>query len=318
MASLKYMQENHKKFQADLLVIFEKQDELVKLVKQCVENCDNLAKATRKDMATMTQSLKNVLEEDAMVQERFKTHDEKIENLELELTKVDSYQTNTELREVKSQIAVMSVSLNSIRSEMEELLVMKEALHNDTATIEKSWNSGPLAAIPQVGPVFPSVHDICNELKQRERKQNNLVVFGLNECNRDAEIIQELVTTVGILSEVNSTFRIGKEMEGKPRPLVICFATKQGRDQLYSNLRNLRGRDKWNKVSVVPDLTKLQYMEERKIYQQLLEEVTKKNEESEEGDGLWKVVGKRGTKRIVKHPREMSLRPFHPGESLLQ
>ena len=127
-----------------------------------------------------------------------------------------------------------------------------------------------------------------------------------------------MVTTVGILSEVNSTFRIGKEMEGKPRPLVICFATKQGRDQLYSNLRNLRGRDKWNKVSVVPDLTKLQYMEERKIYQQLLEEVTKKNEESEEGDGLWKVVGKRGTKRIVKHPREMSLRPFHPGESLLQ
>ena len=64
MASLKYMQENHKKFQTDLLVIFEKQDELVKLVKQCVENCDNLAKATRKDMATMTQSLKNLLEED--------------------------------------------------------------------------------------------------------------------------------------------------------------------------------------------------------------------------------------------------------------
>ena len=65
-------------------------------------------------------------------------------------------------------------------------------------------------------------------------------------------------------------------------------------------------------------MSKHYHMEEKKIYQQLLEEATKKNEESEEGDGLWKVVGKRGTKRIVKYPREMSLRPFRPGESLLQ
>ena len=68
---------------------------------------------------------------------------------------------------------------------------------------------------------------------------------------------------------------------------------------MYRNLRNLRGQDKWNKVSVVPDLTKFQYMEEMKIYQQLLEEATKKNEESEEGNGLWKVIRRRGNKQIV-------------------
>ena len=163
-------------------------------------------------------------------------------------------------------------------------------LHNETATIREPLNSGPLATTPQIGSV-PSVHAICNELGQREMKQNNLVVFGLSESNRDVETIQELVTTVGTHSEISSTFCVGQEMEGRPRPLVICFATKQGRDQLYSNLRNLRGRDRWNKVSVVPDLTKLQYMEEKKIYQLLLEEATKRNEESEEGNGLWKVIG---------------------------
>ena len=114
------------------------------------------------------------------------------------------------------------------------------------------------------------------------------------------ETVQELVTTVGTYSEISSTFRVGQKMEGRPRPLVVCFATKQGRDHLYSNLRNLRGRVRWNKVSVVPDLTKLQYMEERRIYLQLLEEATKRNDESEEGNGLWKVIGSRGSKRIVK------------------
>ena len=134
----------------------------------------------------------------------------------------------------------MLVSLNCIRSEMDELLYIKEVLHNDTATIREPLNSGPLATTPQIGSV-PSVHAICNELRQRERKQNNLVVFGLSESNRDVETIQELVTTVGTLSEIKSTFCVGKGMEGRPRLFIICFATKQGRDQLYSNLRNLRG-----------------------------------------------------------------------------
>ena len=279
------------KVQADLKLCIEKQDELAKVMKQCIEDCENLATAYYEIKANTAQPLKVVEEE------RLQLQDDKIDMLSKQLNKVNSFfGVNGELMEVKSEIAVMSVSLDSVRSEMEELLAIKE--------------SAALAS--------PPVQAICNELKQRERKQNNLVVFGLNEDNRDGEIIQELVTTVGTLSKVNSIFRIGEEKEGKPRPLVICFATKQGRDQLYSNLRNLKGRDKWNKVSVVPDLTKLQCVEEKKIYQQLLEEVTKKNEESEEGDGLWKVVGKRGTKRIVKHPREMALRPLHPGESLLQ
>ena len=235
----------------------------------------------------------------ARVQEKVTVQDEKIEKLEIELTKVDSYQTNKELNDIKSQIATMLVSLNCLRSEMDDLLHIKEALHNDTATSREPLDAWPLATTPQIG-FAPSVHAICNELRQREKKLNNLVVFGLSESNHDVETIQELVTTVGTYSEISSTFRVGQEMEGRPRPLVICFATKQGRDHLYSNLRNLRGRVRWNKVSVVPDLTKLQYMEERRIYLQLLEEATKRNDESEEGNGLWKVIGSRGSKRIVK------------------
>ena len=65
---------------------------MIKLVKQYIGNCEDLAKANRVDMAASTQSLKTVLEEDALIQEKVKVQDEKIEKLEIELTKVDSYQ----------------------------------------------------------------------------------------------------------------------------------------------------------------------------------------------------------------------------------
>ena len=80
MSAIKRIQEDHKKFQADLLACFGKQEELIKL-----------AKANREDMAASTQSLKTALEEDGLIQEKVTVQDEKIEKLEIELTKVDSH-----------------------------------------------------------------------------------------------------------------------------------------------------------------------------------------------------------------------------------
>ena len=177
MSSLRQMD----KVQADLKLCIEKQDELAKVMKQCVEDCENLATAYYEIKANTAQPLKVVEEE------RFQLQDDKIDVLSKQLNNLDSFRANAsgELREVKSQIAAMSVNLGSTRSEMEELLAIKES-----------------AALTS-----PPVQVICNELKQRERKQNNLVVFGLNEGNHDGETIQELVTTVGTQSKVNSYWR---------------------------------------------------------------------------------------------------------------
>ena len=78
MSAIKRIQEDHKKFQADLLACFENQEELIKLVKQCIGNCEDLAKANREDMAASIRSLKTVLEEDALIQEKVTVQDEKI------------------------------------------------------------------------------------------------------------------------------------------------------------------------------------------------------------------------------------------------
>ena len=48
-----------------------------------------------------------------------------------------------------------------------------------------------------------------NQFLEFMKKQQNLVVFGLPEANSDAEDIQQLISDIGALSTVDSSFRVG-------------------------------------------------------------------------------------------------------------
>ena len=64
-------------------------------------------------------------------------------------------------------------------------------------------------------------------------------------------------------------------------------------------MKNLKGQEKWNKISVSPDLTKMQCMEDKKLFIILSDKAKERNEASNARDGIWKVIGRRGNKRLV-------------------
>ena len=107
-----------------------------------------------------------------------------------------------------------------------------------------------------------------------------------------------LVRDVGVVANVNSVYCVGATVENRPRPLVVQFATDPDQDQVNNNLQNLKGQTRWNQISVVPDMTKLQCTQEKIIYKQLLEEIKQKNEENTQ-NGIWKIVGSRGNRRTT-------------------
>ena len=125
------------------------------------------------------------------------------------------------------------------------------------------------------------------------------MVFGLTESITDTETAQQLVSDIGSLSRISSSFRVGKVVEGKFRPLIIRFTSKHDRDDVYDRLKNLKGQSRWNSVSVTLDLTKMQCTEEKQIYNLLAKKVQDKNEVIDVSEGFWKVIGGRGKKRIV-------------------
>ena len=142
-----------------------------------------------------------------------------------------------------------------------------------------------------------SLNNICNELHLQ--KQRNLVLFGLQESNNDLEVTEALVQDVGVVANISAVNRVGGGVvENRPRTLVVKFATEQDQDGIYNNLRNLKGKLRWNRISVVPDLTKIQYQDEKAKYKELLEEKKKKENENT-GNGVWKIVGVRGKKKLV-------------------
>ena len=125
------------------------------------------------------------------------------------------------------------------------------------------------------------------------------MLFGSPESNNDLEVAEALVQDVGVAANISTVYRVGGGVvENRPRILVVKFATERDRDGIYNNLRNLKGKPRWNKISVVPDLTKIQYQDEKAIYKNLLEEKKKKNDENT-GNGVWKIVGVRGKKKLV-------------------
>ena len=139
---------------------------------------------------------------------------------------------------------------------------------------------------------------ICNELAQRQEKQRNLIIFGLNETTRDYNEVETLIQDVGVSASVSSVYRVGNTTTNKPRPLVVRFLSESDKDSVKNNLRKLKGKSRWDRVSIVQDLTKIQCAEEKIEYQKLLEEQKQKNEENSE-NGVWKIVGSRGKKVLI-------------------
>ena len=156
----------------------------------------------------------------------------------------------------------------------------------------------PLHTAPTTASSFI---DICNELEQRQNKRKNLVVFGRKEGSKsDMEIALQLLEDVGVSAQVQGCFRLGKQSESlaRSRPIVIKFASVEEKNEVQKSLRYLKGKNDWNGVSIRPDLTKIQYQEEKKVFEKLYKEMKIKNE-SLKGEGKWRIVNRWGVQQLV-------------------
>ena len=85
-------------------------------------------------------------------------------------------------------------------------------------------------------------------------------------------MVKALVRDVTDEATIKSAYRIGPVVGNRPRGLVITFASEQDRDKVLYNRRNLITKPRWNPVKIVPDLTKTECLEQKKLHQRLLSE----------------------------------------------
>lgn len=158
---------------------------------------------------------------------------------------------------------------------------------------------------------------ICNlekevEYLKREKKSNNIVIFGLDESEKSTSELFQNVKKIfkGDLNitleenEVNKLYRLGKnKVMNKPRPVLCSFINGWKRDEIMKNKKNFK------KIHISEDYTK-DVLEKRKAL------LPKLHEEKEKGNIAFlkydQLIVKETNTNMDKRKRELSTSPQSP------
>ena len=107
---------------------------------------------------------------------------------------------------------------------------------------------------PEVEGESPEVvNSVLNEFEQRKLRENNIVLYGIEECDSkdkevrsmyDTNIVKELLLICD-LSEEEATpskiFRVGKfDKDKRKRPLVASIKSQEAKKKIFKNFQNLK------------------------------------------------------------------------------
>ena len=134
---------------------------------------------------------------------------------------------------------------------------------------------------------------------EREKRKNKLVIMGIKEQDDKGDyeekvmrdIVQALTPDCEVEYEVLG--RIGKKIAGVDRPVRVLVRDVAMRRRLLMKARELKGNDRFERIYIVPDLTRIQQQEDKK----LRDEVKKLRQQGQVGVKISKgeiVIGRSG------------------------
>jgi hypothetical protein len=111
------------------------------------------------------------------------------------------------------------------------------------------------------------------EEMEREKRRNNLVLMGVPEEGENGEgreIVKDIIS--GLMPGVQVNFelvgRIGKKGVGT-RPVRIKVDDQSHRRKLLARAKDLKDKEGLDKIYIVPDLTRVQQMEDKKLREEV-------------------------------------------------
>jgi hypothetical protein len=151
--------------------------------------------------------------------------------------------------------------------------------------------------------------NIYEELREREAKRLNVVMYGMGEAAEEAtgrerwdwdiKSCENLFHALKIdipVDNIRFCRRVG-ERTTTARPLVVGFYEERDRLRL---LRCDTRKTVFADVEVCPDLTKKQRQEETELAKEAVKRNMQMNEDDRAKNLVWAVVGRKGEKRLVK------------------
>ena len=271
--------------------------------KAAYDNMETLHRAVKKDIVTHQV---NTAQEHAKFKEEQNLLKQDMKNLEAQLAESKSCLEDQDQR-IKAMEQLWKKEKEehdqSWREELAEVAKLKDIVTKLEIGVEDLRKN--TAWTPQFLPSIP------NEFQLRERKKNNLIIFGLPENTTDQNSSQEspMDNLFQDLCIGNSShypcFRVGNFSSERYRPLVVRLPNAVIKNDILIKAKMLKGNEKWRGVSITHDLTKVQCAEEKTKELLLRQEAVKKNEclsPEDKMTKIWKVVGGRGSRALALRP----------------
>ena len=205
------------------------------------------------------------------------------------LTQTNDSENNNEINTDKQTIQDLSRMFESRFEKIEQKMIemIQQNLPNKQ---ENESNNVPSYAkvVNASNPVNTDFRNIIIAAKNEERveernkklRENNIVVHGRddkeNNEENDKTFINDMLKeiSVGAITATSIT-RIGKNESGKSRPIKVTFKSIDEKNKVMSNLKYLKGKVTYNKISVTDDLT----LSERKMIKDYVEKAKQQNKE---------------------------------------
>ena len=163
---------------------------------------------------------------------------------------------NTKMNAIGERTSSTDVQLQQLQTEFLAIKAKVDGIQNYTQSstnLATTANGTPVQYVP--------------EWVLRERKKNNIIIFGLHEMDDDLAVIKLLAADLELdldpSCDIVHNFRVGTSNNGNMRPLVVKFACLEKKNAMLLKAKKLKGMEKWNGVVVTHDMTKLECQVEK-------------------------------------------------------
>ena len=205
---------------------------------------------------------------------------------------------NTKMNAIGERTSSTDVQLQQLQTEFQAIKAKVDEIQNyaqSSTNLATTANGTPVQFVP--------------EWVLRERKKNNIIIFGLHEMDDDLAVIKLLAADLELdldpSCDIVHNFPVGTSNNGNVRPLVVKFACLEKKDAMLLNAKKLKGKEKWNGVVVTHDMTKLECQVEKAWEMKLRQDAEQLNNSltaDEKSVKFFKVIGGRRERRIACFP----------------
>lgn len=198
----------------------------------------------------------------------------------------------------------MEMKLDSFKETI--LTAIKESANNTETKISDVTS---YASVAKETP--KSLRVIIKEARSEEYKEdldkkarrNNVIIYGVadkdfsdkeEEDKSNGGFAENMFKDLGVSISKKRIERIGTFQKEKSRPLKLSFTSEEDKKSIMANLKNLKGIDKYRKMSVIDDYTRA----ERILIKKWADKAKKLN--AEQNDVIWRVRGSPETRLYLK------------------